>query len=79
DDVSTGINQVSYTAEFGNGVSASISLEDQSGYRWAQGPSSSTITVLNVTPGLGSAANWLSGFASGATNYTAGTSIPDIV
>jgi hypothetical protein len=31
DDV-TGINQVSYTAEFGNGVSASISLEDPSSY-----------------------------------------------
>ena len=30
DDV-TGINQLAYTAQFGNGVSASISLEDSSG------------------------------------------------
>ena len=32
DDV-TGINQLAYTASFGNGVSGTISLEDQSAYR----------------------------------------------
>ena len=80
DDTSTGINQVSYTAEFGNGVSASISLEDQSGYRWAQGNSGANISVLNVTPGNGSQSSWLSGLGSyTGTSYSAGTSIPDIV
>ena len=28
----TGVNQFAYTAQFGNGVSASISLEDPAGY-----------------------------------------------
>ncbi|MGP9811405.1 porin [Rhodopseudomonas sp. NSM] len=76
DDTSTGINQVSYTAEFGNGLSASVSLEDQSGYRQSQGVSS----VFNTT-GLGgtnTAATWLSGAGVG-TSYVAGTQIPDIV
>ncbi|RJF68634.1 porin [Rhodopseudomonas palustris] len=76
DDTSTGVNQVSYTAEFGNGVSGSISLEDQSSYRQAQGVSN----VFNVA-GLGAtntAATWLSGAGVG-TSYTAGTQIPDIV
>ncbi|UYO38429.1 porin [Rhodopseudomonas palustris] len=80
DDTSTGINQVSYTAEFGNGVSASISLEDQSSYRWAQSSGlSSNVTMSNVFNATGgSAATWLQGAGNG-TNYTAGTSIPDIV
>jgi len=72
DDTSTGINQVSYTAEFGNGVSGSVSLEDQSSYRWAQGVSN----VVNTTGGTASA--WLQGTGNG-TSYTAGTNIPDIV
>ncbi|WP_346295098.1 porin [Rhodopseudomonas sp. P1] len=80
DDTSTGVNQVSYTAEFGNGVSASISLEDQSGYRWAQGNSGANISLLNVTAGNGSQSSWLSGLGSYTGNsYSAGTSIPDIV
>jgi hypothetical protein len=78
DDTATGVNQVSYTAEFGNGVTGQISLEDPSSYRQAQGVSG----VLNVT-GLGSAgtannaATWLSG-AGPNTNYVAGVSVPDI-
>ncbi|NEW91367.1 porin [Rhodopseudomonas sp. BR0M22] len=72
DDTSTGINQISYTAEFGNGVSASISLEDQSSYRWAQGVSN----VINANGGT--AASWLQGTGNG-TSYTAGTDVPDIV
>ncbi|MFZ5738904.1 MAG: porin [Pseudomonadota bacterium] len=72
DDTSTGINQVSYTAEFGNGVSASISLEDQSSYRTASGISN----VFNATGG--NAASWLQGAGNG-TSYTAGTNVPDIV
>ncbi|NEW87108.1 porin, partial [Rhodopseudomonas sp. WA056] len=62
DDV-TGINQVAYTAEFGNGVSASISLEDQSSYL------QSALYNTSFAP------NFL---AYGANSY-AGTSIPDIV
>jgi hypothetical protein len=31
DDTGTGVNQVAYTAQFGNGVSASIALEESSG------------------------------------------------
>ena len=80
DDTSTGINQISYTAQFGNGVSAAISLEDQSAYRRADGVSN----VFNVN-GLGSsntnnaqAISWLSGAGPGG-NYTAGTQMPDIV
>jgi len=76
DDTSTGINQIAYTAQFGNGVSAAISLEDQSQYREANGVSN----VFNVT-GLGAtntAATWLGGTGPG-TNYAAGTNIPDIV
>ncbi|ABD88678.1 porin [Rhodopseudomonas palustris] len=77
DDTSTGVNQVSYTAEFGNGVSASLSVEDPYAYRQAYGVSN----VFNVT-GLGTsgstAASWLAGAGPGG-NYTAGTQIPDIV
>ena len=36
DDTATGIGQIAYTASFGNGVTASISLEDQSQYRNSQ-------------------------------------------
>ena len=35
DDV-TGINQLAYTASFGNGVTGSISLEDAAGYDQSQ-------------------------------------------
>ncbi|ABE40505.1 conserved hypothetical protein [Rhodopseudomonas palustris BisB5] len=80
DDTSTGVNQVAYTAEFGNGVSGSVSLEDQSSYRQAQGVSG----VFNTT-GLGASGttqntpvSWLSGAGPGV-NYIAGTQVPDIV
>ncbi len=36
DDTATGVNQIAYTASFGNGVTASISLEEQSKYRNSQ-------------------------------------------
>ncbi|MBB5049880.1 hypothetical protein HNR60_004664 [Rhodopseudomonas rhenobacensis] len=75
DDTSTGVNQIAYTAQFGNGISASVSLEDPYGYRQAQG-------VQNVfnTDGGGSASTWLSGTGPGTgVNYVAGTQIPDIV
>jgi len=76
DDVSTGINQIAYTAQFGNGVSASISLEDQSQYRQANGVSN--VFNTNGLGGINTAATWLSGTGPG-TSYVAGTSIPDIV
>ncbi|WP_322514873.1 porin [Rhodopseudomonas palustris] len=63
DDV-TGINQIAYTAEFGNGVSASISLEDQSSY--LQSALYNTRIASTVTGGFGA-------------NSYAGTQIPDIV
>ncbi|MFT4277395.1 MAG: porin, partial [Rhodopseudomonas sp.] len=62
DDV-TGVNQVSYTAEFGNGVSASISLEDQSSYLQS--------ALYNTSTGAN--------FLAYGTNSYAGTSVPDIV
>ncbi|MBB1092031.1 porin [Rhodopseudomonas palustris] len=88
DDNSTGINQVAYTAEFGNGVSGSVSLEDQSSYRQAQGaglaPGVNMSNVFNTT-GLGASGtnqntpvSWLSGAGPGV-NYIAGTQVPDIV
>ncbi|MGO3931816.1 porin [Rhodopseudomonas pseudopalustris] len=63
----TGINQVAYTAQFGNGVSAAISLEDQSSYL-----QSALYNTSNLTD---------AGFATGVygTNSYAGTQIPDIV
>jgi hypothetical protein len=66
DDV-TGINQVSYTAQFGNGVSASISLEDQSGYLQSNLWNTSGLTAANFAQGIN------------GTNSYAGTQIPDIV
>ncbi len=66
DDV-TGINQLAYTAQFGNGVSASISLEDPSAYN--QGG------LYNVD--TGTAAQFLAGVPG--TNSYAGVSVPDIV
>jgi hypothetical protein len=69
DDV-TGVNQIAYTASFGNGVSASISLEDQAAYMQSQ--------LLGTTAGNGTAAAWLLGAGSGASYY-GGNIAPDIV
>ncbi|MBN9039783.1 MAG: porin [Rhizobiales bacterium 62-47] len=66
DDV-TGIQQLAYTAQFGNGVSASISLEDASAYR-----QSALYNTVSITT---------AGYAGGVlgTNSYAGVSVPDIV
>ncbi|NVN86071.1 MAG: porin [Rhodopseudomonas sp.] len=66
DDV-TGINQIAYTAQFGNGVSASISVED---------PVTYTQSALYNVSGMTAA-----GVASGVygTNSYAGAQVPDIV
>ena len=75
DDV-TGINQFAYTASFGNGVSASVSLEDPSAYRQSN--------VLNTN--LGVLASFASNFfnasgspAANALSGYAGNAVPEIV
>jgi hypothetical protein len=69
DDV-TGINQFAYTASFGNGVTASASLEDVSAYDQSQ--------LLGLTGGPGTAATWLAGTGTGQSYY-GGVGSPDIV
>lgn len=68
EDVDSGINQIAYTAQFGNGVSAAFSLEEASGL---SGPnpvnSYSRAPLYDVTSGFTPASNW------------AGTNVPDIV
>lgn len=67
DDDSTGISQLAYTAQFGNGVSGSVSLEDPSAYRQQQ--------LYNVDTGI-TAAN---AFTGAYTTSWGGTSVPEIV
>jgi len=72
DDV-TGINQIAYTAEFGNGVSGSISLED---------PSSYLQSALYNTSNPGLTATQINNFYPAGiygTNSYAGVQVPDIV
>jgi Porin subfamily len=66
----TGVNQLTYTAQFGNGVSATISAQDPTAYYQAG--------VLNITPGavLGTGGAGLGAF--GASDY-AGLVAPDFV
>ena len=79
----TGINQVSYTAQFGNGVSASISLEDPSSY--TQGGLYNVDAVASASTNAGglvsgptvSGINYLAGIP-GLNSY-AGVQVPDIV
>jgi hypothetical protein len=69
DDV-TGINQIAYTAQFGNGVSATISLEENSGLQHGSAINSYTrapLYDLGVGFGTAAASNW------------GGTNVPDIV
>lgn len=66
DDV-TGINQLAYTAQFGNGVSASISLEDSSGLAPGGTYNSYNRSQLYGVDALGLYNGW------------GGTNIPDIV
>jgi len=63
----TGVNQFTYTAQFGNGVSASISAQDPTQYYQAG--------IVNTS--LASAASFING-SLGATAF-GGTSFPDIV
>jgi hypothetical protein len=66
DDV-TGINQISYTAQFGNGVSAAISLEDPYAYLQSALYNTSNMTATGYITGV-----------NGSSNY-AGVQVPDIV
>lgn len=68
EDIDTGINQLAYTAQFGNGVSASVSLEDASGLSpGSAGNSYTRAPLYDATSGFTLASNW------------AGSNIPDIV
>jgi len=71
----TGVNQLTYTADFGNGISGSISIQDQTAYYQAG--------VLNLSAAatvLTTAAGVTPGFAGtfGASDY-GGQAAPDIV
>lgn len=76
DDV-TGVNQLAYTASFGNGVTGSVSLEDAAGYDQSQ--------LLSTSAGAGTAATWLAGTGSGVAggstygSFYGGAAAPDIV
>jgi hypothetical protein len=72
----TGIQQIAYTAQFGNGVSASISLEDPSAYRM-----SGLYNTDRIPAGATGPATRLGLYATGVpgVNSYAGTNIPDIV
>ncbi|AVT76488.1 putative Omp2b porin [Rhodopseudomonas palustris] len=82
DDV-TGINQVSYTAEFGNGVSASISLEDPSSYlqgglyNVSAGPAQAFTATPTLTSAQVAGISYLGG-VPGVNSY-GGVQVPDIV
>ena len=67
DDTVTGIGQFAYTAQFGNGISGSVSLEDPYAYRRQQ--------LYNVDTAI-TAAN---AFTGAYTTSYGGVSVPDIV
>jgi hypothetical protein len=76
----TGINQLAYTATFGNGVSGTISLEDAQPYRTAGLVNASNtfnfgIATLTI-PGQNSVVYGLNNFTG---NAVAGDHVPDIV
>lgn len=68
EDVDSGVNQIAYTAQFGNGVSAAFSLEEASGLNGTSTVNSySRAPLYDVTSGFTPASNW------------GGTGVPDIV
>ena len=79
----TGINQLAYTASFGNGVSATISLEDGQPYRTAGivnatagflGPFGANVAATGLQNGFyGTTANTFLG------NTSSGDHVPDVV
>jgi len=79
DDV-TGINQFSYTAQFGNGVSATVSLEDASGSNLNNNPAVTGINELGTYNSYNRSQLYFVG-PGGATiaNAWGGTNVPDII
>jgi hypothetical protein len=76
----TGINQLAYTATFGNGVSGTISLEDAQPYRTAGVVNTSTAFIAPFQSTLpGSSAAGAYGLGNFAGNASAGDHVPDIV
>ncbi len=68
DDTGTGVNQVAYTAQFGNGVSASIALEESNGLNAVgAGNSYRRAPIYGAVAGALAPVPW------------AGTNVPDIV
>jgi len=63
-DTVTGVNNIQYTAQFGNGVSGTIGLDDPTVFN--------RTAILNLAPASGSATG------AGANSY-GGTHVPDIV
>ena len=70
-DYVTGVNNIQYTAQFGNGVSATIGLDDPTVF------SRTSVLNLGVAPHP-HPLRWVSPTASGANAY-GGTHVPDIV
>ncbi|HLG85021.1 MAG TPA: porin [Bradyrhizobium sp.] len=68
-DSVTGVNNIQYTAQFGNGVSASIGLDDPTQFN--------RTPLVNLGPGLG--APLLTGFSTAGTNAYEGFVWPDLV
>jgi Porin subfamily len=72
----TGINQLAYTATFGNGVSGTIAVEDAQPYRTAGVVNTSTAALnffsATLTPGF-------YGVSSFTGNAVAGDHVPDVV
>jgi len=75
-NVSTGVTQIAYTAQFGNGVSGSLALEDNRGYKrsgiYNTGLSLAALGSTQL-PNYGTIPNTFTG------NAEAGTRVPDIV
>jgi hypothetical protein len=76
-DSVTGVNNVQYTAQFGNGVSASIGIDDSS---------ANDFNRTQIINAVGGAAGGSIGFNGGASSFITGvgtayggTSVPDIV
>ncbi|MDR3663457.1 MAG: porin, partial [Mycobacterium sp.] len=77
----TGIAQLAYTAQFGNGVSGTISLEDAQPYRTAGVVNASVMTGSGfISPFLAATVNYGVASANSFTgNASGGDHVPDIV
>jgi Porin subfamily len=74
-DTVTGVNNIQYTAQFGNGVSATIGLDDPTVFN--------RTSLLNLAAGItavpGGALTGTSGATTAGANAYGGTHVPDIV